>query len=96
MPRKRTAAQAPPAPAADSTPAVIHANAVFTRPQLQQLLGLTREGIRREVKLGRLRVCKRSNRYFFLGEQVLDWLRGGELPRRQPADQAGAITPERG
>jgi hypothetical protein len=41
---------------------------------------LRQSSVRREIREGRLRVCKRCGRYYFLGEQLLAWLRGGELP----------------
>lgn len=75
---------------ADAAPAVVQPvtitpTMVFTVRQLQSLLGLRASTVRREVRLGRLRVAKRAGRYFVLGEWVLDWLRGGEVSRRQPS-----------
>jgi hypothetical protein len=48
-----------------------------------QALKLKTSTIRREVKAGRLRVSKRAGRYYLLGSWILEWLAGGELPRRK-------------
>jgi hypothetical protein len=61
-------------------PAIIDPNSVFTAPQVRTMLGLRQSSLRREIREGRLRVNKRCGKYFFLGEQLLDWLRGGEIP----------------
>jgi hypothetical protein len=76
-------AQQPPAPL------VIHPNAVFTSAQLQSALVLKRGTIRREVALGRLRACKRAGRYYFLGVDVLRWLRGGVVRQAPPVQLHG-------
>jgi hypothetical protein len=65
-----------------SGPHVIHPNCVYSVEDVKRLLGLHNSTIRREVRQGRLRVSKRSGRYFLLGEWILQWLREGELPRR--------------
>ena len=64
-------------------PPVIELNAVFTRDSLRAALGLREYTIKREIREGRLRGSKRAGRHFFLGEWVLEWLRGGELRRRK-------------
>ena len=65
--------------------AVIDPQAVYTVADAQAVLRLTRSTIGREVKEGRLRVSRRAGRYYLLGEWLLQWLREGELPRREPA-----------
>jgi hypothetical protein len=67
--------------------AVIVPDAAYTLAQAQELLGLKKNSLPREVRLGRLRVAKRSGRYFVLGSWLLAWLEAGEvMPRRaQPA-----------
>jgi hypothetical protein len=62
-------------------PVVIDPNAVLLAEDVRRLLRLRTSTLRREIRSGRLRVCKRAGRYFFLGQQLLDWLRGGELSR---------------
>jgi hypothetical protein len=52
------------------------------------MLGLRQSSLRREIRAGRLSVNKRCGKYFFLGEQLLDWLRGGELPRKRQEQSA--------
>jgi hypothetical protein len=64
---------------------VIDPNAVILADDLRSMLRLKASTLRREIREGRLRVCKRAGRYFFLGQQVLAWLKGGELPVRCPA-----------
>jgi hypothetical protein len=65
-------------------PVVIDPNAVRLADDVHRLLKLRTSTLRREIRSGRLRVCNRAGRYFFLGSQLLDWLRGCELPQRQP------------
>jgi len=60
-------------------PAVIAANAVFSMPQVVQLLNLKRSSIAREVRLKRLRVSKRCGKYLFLGAWLIAWIRSGEI-----------------
>jgi hypothetical protein len=60
---------------------ILHPNAVYGLESARLALGLTRTTLRREIRLGRLRVSKRGGRYFLLGEWLLEWLRAGELRR---------------
>jgi hypothetical protein len=60
----------------------IHANAVYSVTQAQAALNLRTSTIRRELREGRLRISKRAGRYYILGEWLIEWLRGGELPPR--------------
>lgn len=66
---------------------VIESNAVYTVDQVRALLRLKQSSLRREIREGRLRVCKRCGRYYFLGSQLLAWLRGGEVQRGGPNGQ---------
>jgi hypothetical protein len=61
---------------------VVHENAVFTKDTLRRSLGLRESSLGREVRERRLKVHKRCGRYFFLGSDVLAWLRGGEVRPR--------------
>jgi hypothetical protein len=63
----------PPAP-----PVVLHPTGVYTAQQVRDMLGLRQSSLRREIRDGRLRVNKRCGKYFFLGELLIAWLRGGE------------------
>jgi hypothetical protein len=68
-------AAAPPAPPA---PHVIDPNAVYTVPTAAAALGLARETLPREIRLGRLQARKRGGRHFILGQWLLDWVSTGE------------------
>jgi hypothetical protein len=61
---------------------VIDPNAAYTLETARAALGLPATCLRREVRLGRLRVSKRSGRYYILGEWILEWIREGEIKRR--------------
>jgi hypothetical protein len=56
--------------------------AVYDLEAARLAFGLTKTTLGRELRLGRLRVSKRAGRYFLLGEWLLEWLRAGELRRR--------------
>lgn len=77
-----------PTPAAQATvpeqtlSLVINPSAVFLIDQLRTALQLRASTLRREIRMGRLRVSKRGGKYFFLGEWVLQWLRTGEVQQR--------------
>lgn len=84
MPRTRSNAAVAEPPALPH-PVVIQPTGVYTVPQVRAMLGLRQSSLRREIREGRLAVNKRCGKYFFLGEQLLAWLRGGEVRRgRQP------------
>jgi hypothetical protein len=72
-----------PTVAITGAPHVIHPNAVYSREDLQRILKLRPSTIRREVRKGRLKVAKRSGRYYFLGAWVLEWLETGQIQPRQ-------------
>jgi hypothetical protein len=80
-------------------PVVIDSRGVYQPAWIQQALGLPRSTLRREIRLGRLAVVKRSGRYFILGRQLLDWLEAGEVTRRPrnnvTADDAAAAADRR-
>jgi hypothetical protein len=83
---------APPAaePAACKTAHTINENAVYFSDNLRSLLRFRATTLRHEVRAGRLRVGKRGGRYYVLGRWLLEWLREGEMPRRQAAPGARA------
>jgi hypothetical protein len=77
-------------PPAEAVPVAVHAvepTGVYFVDTFRKLFRLRKSTLRREVREGRLRVARRAGRYYLLGEWILEWLRGGELPRR-PADPA--------
>src|SRR5688572_7826656 len=62
-------------------PTVVDPNAVLSLAAARTLLGVRKSTLSREVRQGRLRVAKCAGRYYFLGEWILEWLRGGEVRR---------------
>jgi hypothetical protein len=80
MPRDRSKV-AEKAPAVSGSPLLLHPHAVFSLAQLCQALGVRPRTLPREVREGRLKVCKRAGRYYFFGQDVADWLRGGQLKK---------------
>jgi hypothetical protein len=79
MPRNKPAA-AIETPVAST---ILHPQGVYGVADVRAMLRLKESSLRREIREGRLAVCKRCGRYYFLGEQLLDWLRGGEMVRRK-------------
>lgn len=87
MPRKK----AEPVQAPVQVP-VVDPNALFFSDTLLEVLRLRPNTLRREVRLGRLRVSKRAGRYYCTGAWVLDWIRGGVVPRREQEATAKDAT----
>lgn len=84
MPKTRRIVTVPDPPAIPQ-PVVIQPTGVYTVAQVRAMLGLRQSSLRREIREGRLAVNRRCGKYFFLGEQLLEWLRAGEVRRqRQP------------
>lgn len=83
MPRTRTPrpSAAPRHPATAAPGAPILPTSVYRLPDLAALMGTTPRGIRRAVREERLRYSRRGNRFVFLGEWVLEWIRAGEVTR---------------
>jgi hypothetical protein len=77
-----------PAPVAASAPIVLDDDAVFSLEQLRQALGLRKRTLPREIRAGRLTVCKRAGRYFVFGSDIKKWLRGGALTKNAPGQAA--------
>jgi hypothetical protein len=57
----------------------IFENAVYTLDSAQKTLHLTDTSLRREIRLRRIRVAKRSGKYYFLGKWLLEWIEDGEV-----------------
>jgi hypothetical protein len=101
---KRTAAATPPEtpPSAPTAPTahVIKPTAIYSKDGARRALGLAVHTLAREIRKGRLRAVQRGGKVFIIGEDLLAWLRGGELlrpwkpkgegPDAPTADQAAA------
>lgn len=72
---------------------VIPPDAVFRLEELRALMGLPLTCLRREARLGRLRVSRRSGRYWTTGQWVREWIEAGEVRPRQGAKTAGDEAP---
>jgi hypothetical protein len=66
-------------------PHVIQRDAVYFLGDLREL-GLKASSVRREHRLGRLRVGKRLGKTFVLGQWLWQWLEDGELKRSAKAE----------
>ncbi|HKI30276.1 MAG TPA: hypothetical protein VKA46_00190 [Gemmataceae bacterium] len=79
-------ARAAPATPPTASPAVrsIPDDAVHQLSEWQAILGLPTHTLKREARLGRLRVAKRAGRLWSLGAWVREWLKGGEVRRPRP------------
>jgi hypothetical protein len=75
-------------------PHVIQPHAVYTLVSATAALGLARECLPREIRLGRLEARKRGGRYYILGEWLLDWLRRGQAHRAWGRRQGNADCQE--
>jgi hypothetical protein len=74
-------------------PHVLDPHAVYTIPSAAAALGLAKETLPREIRLGRLQARKRGGRYFILGQWLLDWLASGEPHRNwQEGHAPAAVT----
>src|SRR5262245_51702143 len=58
------------------------------------LLALPRHCLKREARLGRLRVAKRAGRLWATGAWIRQWVEGGEVRRRHPADSPSTTSAE--
>lgn len=57
---------------------------VYSIDWLRGALGIGYDGLRREIRAGRLRASQRCGKRFVLGEWLIEWLRAGELARTPP------------
>jgi len=83
-----------PAPVARSTraPRIVHPHAVYLREEFEAEFRVKPSTVRREVREGRLRVCRRAGKYFFLGADILAWLRAGVVKPRACAPKANGAS----
>jgi hypothetical protein len=64
---------------------VIPADALMRLDELRAVLGLPLTCLRREARLCRLRVSRRSGRYWTTGRWIAEWIESGEVrPRVRP------------
>jgi hypothetical protein len=73
------------APSSPPSPRIIHPDALHTLGEWQLLLGLPKNTLKREARLGRLRTSRRSGKLWSLGSWVREWIEGGVV--RRPAPQ---------
>jgi hypothetical protein len=71
---------------------VIHPRQVFDLPTAARTLGLKPSTLPREIRLGRLRYCKRGGKVLILGAWLLDWLRKAGTVRIQRRAEASNAT----
>jgi hypothetical protein len=62
---------------------VIPPDALLRLDELRALLQLPMTCLRREARLGRLRVSRRSGRYWTTGAWIREWIEAGEVRPRQ-------------
>jgi hypothetical protein len=70
-------------------PRVIDPNAVASVDGWTAFLGLSPTCLRREARLGRLRVSRRGGKYFVRGQWLIDWLERGAATKRRANTAAG-------
>jgi hypothetical protein len=56
----------------------IDRDAVYSLASATTALGLTKECLSREIRLGRLQARKRAGRYWITGAWLLEWLQTGK------------------
>lgn len=83
-------AQLAPSPSPTEAPHIIRATGVYMLEDLRRFFGLKPSSVRREVRLGRLRIAKRCGRYYCLGQWVQQWIESGELKRQQGRPETDA------
>jgi hypothetical protein len=72
----------------DPGPFVIDPNAVYKPRHLAEGLGMPLSGVLRAIRAAELRSSRRRGRTWILGAWVLQWLEGGERPRRKAAGKS--------
>ena len=71
-------------------PRVIAPDSIFKLDELRVFLGLPLTCLRREARLGRLRVSRRSGRYWTIGRWVQVWIEAGEVKAKVRPEMNGA------
>jgi hypothetical protein len=73
----------PRAPESAPAPRVVDPNAVDDLDGWTAFLRLSANCLRREARLGRLRVSRRGGKYFVRGRWIADWLDAGTRTKRR-------------
>ncbi len=89
---KRRADQATTAPQQPPVIHTINATGVYFADDVKRLFKLRNSTLRRELRLGRLRVAKRGRRYLFLGRWLIAWVEAGEVRPRHQNEANGQAT----
>jgi hypothetical protein len=58
---------------------IIPPDALMRLDELRAVLGLPMTCLRREARLGRLRVSRRSGKYWTTGRWIAEWIEAGEV-----------------
>jgi hypothetical protein len=97
MPRKHSQKTQPSTNPTPTSPApVIHPRQVFDLHTAERTLGLKPSTLPREIRLGRLRYCKRGGKVLILGRWLLAWLQeAGTVRTKERAKPLGANRPGR-
>jgi hypothetical protein len=67
---------------------VVVENAVYLLSSLAQETPFNKTTLKREARLGRLRVAKRGGKYVTTGKWLMQWVEAGEVkPRNKPLDR---------
>ncbi len=74
--------------------AIIDPRMVFTVETLRATLGLRQGSLPREIRQKRLKAHRICGRYFILGADVLLWIKGGEIERRETTGTACILNNE--
>jgi hypothetical protein len=77
-----------------TSPHVVVPTAVYTAEQVQRLLGLKPSSLRTAKRESGLVCIRRVNRDWYLGEDLLAWLRAGRSSRGGNGRVEGAPSPE--
>ena len=63
---------------------VIAPAGVYFLPDILRTLRLQRSAVRREVRLGRLKIARRGGRYVCLGQWLIEWIETGVVQPQPP------------
>jgi hypothetical protein len=87
---------APASSAAAPSPRAIPDNAIHRLGEWQKILELPKCCLKREARLGRLRVSRRGGVLWATGRWIREWVETGEVKRTRPGEEtAGPPHPGR-
>jgi hypothetical protein len=62
---------------------------IYFKEDVERIFRMRPSTLRREFRLGRLRVARRGGRIICLGSWLIEWVKGGEIrPRKGQADSS--------